>query len=85
MITVITDPGVGGTFLNWTIYFLAGYDNYYSTDLNATVELTNNPLTGINAHNFRPNQPTNIKRFNQILTLLRMNTLSKTQLILQLD
>jgi hypothetical protein len=74
MITVITDPGVGGTFLNWTIYFLAGHDNYYSTKLNANVKLTNNPLTNINAHNFRPNQPTNINQFNQILTLLESTT-----------
>jgi hypothetical protein len=74
MITVITDPGVGGTFLNWTIYFLAGHDNYYSTNLNATVELTNNPLTGINAHNFRPNQAGNINTFDQILTLLESTT-----------
>ena len=74
MITVITDPGVGGTFLTWSIYFLAGHNNYYSSKLNATVELTDNPLTDINAHNFRPNQPSNINQFDRQLNLLESTT-----------
>jgi hypothetical protein len=66
----MADPGVGGTFLTWSIYFLAGHNNYYSTKVNATVELTNNPLTSINAHNFQPNEAGNINTFDQMLTLL---------------
>jgi hypothetical protein len=74
MITVMTDPGVGGTFLTWSIYFLAGHNNYYSTKHNATIELTNNPLTNVNAHNFQPNWPTDINKFYQTLTLLESTT-----------
>jgi hypothetical protein len=74
MITVLTDPGVGGTFLTWSIHFLAGHNNYYSAKLNATVELTNNPLTDINAHNFQPNQLNNIDQLDQMLTLIESTT-----------
>lgn len=63
MITVLTDPAVGGTFLTWSLHFLAGHDSVYSTKKKSFVKLTHTPLTEINAHNFRPNQPTNINQF----------------------
>lgn len=63
MITVITDPAVGGTFLTWSLHFLAGHDTVYSTKKKSFVKLTHTPLTTTNAHNFRPNHPNTVDEF----------------------
>jgi hypothetical protein len=57
MIGVITDPGIGGTFLTWSVHYLRGDSSYFLVEKNKEIELTTNPLTDINAHNFIPNQP----------------------------
>lgn len=57
MIGILTDPGVGGTFIAWSIYYLRGDINYFYADLNKQIKLIHNPLTNTNAHNFKPNQP----------------------------
>lgn len=67
MIAVITDPGVGGTFLTWSIYFLTGKTQYFSQTKQAFVELPSTPLTTKNAHKFRAIHPTNINEFNKCL------------------
>jgi hypothetical protein len=67
MITILTDPGVGGTFLTWSLHFLAGHTTIYSTKTKSFVDLIQNPLTSINAHNFIPNQPLNIDMFDNYL------------------
>jgi hypothetical protein len=66
MIAILTDPGVGGTFLNWTIHYLAGDSKYFSAVSNKFIDLTDNPIAGQNAHNFRPNQPRNLNEFDRI-------------------
>jgi hypothetical protein len=70
MIAILTDPGVGGTFLNWSIHYLAGHSHYYSADKKNLLPVPNTPLTKINAHQFLPNQPTNLTEFKQILNNL---------------
>lgn len=58
MITVLTDLATGGTFLSWTIHYLAGHDQYYLHEQHRWKAVTSNPLTtSNNAHNFIPNQP----------------------------
>ena len=57
MIGVLTDPGIGGTFLCWSIHYLRGDSDYFLAEQMTKVKLTNNPLSDINAHNFIPNQP----------------------------
>jgi hypothetical protein len=53
-ILVITDPGqIGGNFLAWTIYWLSGQQKYWYWKVNKHLMLPENPLTNINAHNFR--------------------------------
>jgi hypothetical protein len=51
-ISIITDPGIGGTFVEWTIHYLSGNDEYYSVKKNKRLPVPSNPLTSKNAHNF---------------------------------
>jgi len=70
MITILTEPAVGGTFLTWSLHFLAGHDVVYSAKEKSFVNLINNPISGNNAHNFLPNQPKTISIFNDYLSCL---------------
>jgi hypothetical protein len=70
MITILTDPAVGGTFLTWTVYYLTGKTHYFSARLDKIVKLPNSPLTTNNAHKFIPNQPRNIKDIDCFLPVL---------------
>ncbi len=67
---IITDPGVGGTFLTWSIHYLAGCTQYYYSKQDQWVDLTETPVTNTNSHGFRPNQPDNLvnyyKTFNKL-------------------
>jgi hypothetical protein len=65
-ISVITDPGKGGTFLTWTLHFLAGHQHYFHAKSNSVVDLTSDPLTDVNAHNFMPNQVSSSKNLHII-------------------
>ena len=67
MIAILTDPGVGGVFLNWSIHYLAGHKYYYSADEKKLISITDNPLTQLNAHNFQPNQVSSIENFKKTL------------------
>ena len=62
MIAIFTDPAIGGTFLEWSIYYLAGRSHYYSIHEKTLIPVTNTPLTNINAHNFLPNIISNQKK-----------------------
>jgi len=57
LIGILTDPGIGGTFLTWSIHYLRGDVNYFLVESGKEVRLTDNPLTGLNSHNFIPNNP----------------------------
>jgi hypothetical protein len=70
MIAILTDPGVGGTFLNWSIHYLAGHSHYYSAYKQQLIPVINNPLTEKNAHNFLPNQVSDTIYFEKILKSL---------------
>jgi hypothetical protein len=64
IVTIITEPEIGGVFLTWSIHYLSGDTEYYlskhsvhSQVINCGIQkLPKNPLTKKNAHNFYPNQ-----------------------------
>ena len=68
--TILTDSGVGGTFITWSLHYLAGHTEYFNHKTNSWCELISTPLTNINAHNFKPNQPTSYNEFNDCLVKL---------------
>jgi hypothetical protein len=70
MIAIVTDAGVGGTFLSWTVYYLSGKTHYFSARDQTVVSLPDNPLTSKNAHAFVPNQPRTLTEFKKFLPLL---------------
>jgi len=64
IIGVVTDPAVGGTFLSWTLHYLAGHRQTYSVAHDDWIDLVDDPTTGINAHNFASNQATSLTKFD---------------------
>lgn len=70
MIAILTDPGVGGTFLTWTLYYLSGRTEYFSVRHQKIFNMPHNPLTSENAHGFFTNQPNNIDEFKKFLPML---------------
>jgi len=70
MIGVIADPGIGGTFLTWTLHYLAGHDKVFYFKKNEYVDLCETPLTNINAHNYLVNHPTTTIEFNNCIKSL---------------
>lgn len=73
MIAILTDPSIGGNFLNWSIYYLAGHSHYYSAINKKLTPVSGNPLTDKNAHNFLANLPDSLEEFNEILGNLLTN------------
>jgi hypothetical protein len=60
--SVITAPGIGGTFLTWSLEWLSGHDQYFYFPDNRYQSVCENPLTEINAHNYSPNQPQTLEQ-----------------------
>jgi hypothetical protein len=56
LVTLLTDPAVGGTFISWSIEYLTGHDQMYSVKSRKYVPLIDNPNMKRNAHGYRPNQ-----------------------------
>ncbi len=71
MIAVLTDPAVGGTFLTWSLHFLAGHKRYYHAETYQWIDLPADPLSSKNAHGFSPNQPNSAESFDLIYSALR--------------
>lgn len=67
LISILTDPLKGGTFLTWTLHFLAGHTSYYSAVDDTWLPVPENPLTQTNAHAFFPNHPGYLDAFNLVL------------------
>lgn len=70
IVSVITDPGIGGTFLTWSLAWLSGIQNYFCCRTNKFEILPDNPLTDINAHHFQPNQPNTLQQLKNFYNLL---------------
>ena len=66
MIAVLTDPGVGGTFLTWTLHYLAGHRLHYNARKQCWLDVPDTPLNKNNAHQFVANQPQDLDAFIKI-------------------
>lgn len=67
IVSLLTDSSVGGTFVSWSIHYLAGHEDYYHAIQNKKLVLTDNPIDKLNAHNFEPNQTTTKEDFEKVL------------------
>ena len=56
LVSIVTDPAIGGTFLSWSLEYLAGHTNSYSTAKKTYLQLVDNPVQEHNAHAYEPNQ-----------------------------
>ncbi len=56
LVSIVTDPAIGGTFLSWSLEYLAGHTNSYSTSKKTYLPLIDNPVQEREAHLFKPNQ-----------------------------
>jgi hypothetical protein len=81
LISLITDPAVGGTFLAWSILRLSGQDHHYHVKSNSTCEVGDNPLTERNAHQFAVNHATSLNELQQCVDTLRPLSQSTTQIV----
>lgn len=70
MIAIVTDPAVGGTFLNWSIHYLAGENEYYSARVKKQVPLIEAPLTSKNSHGFIANKVSTLDQLYKVVTNL---------------
>ena len=57
----------GCTFVDWSIHFLAGKDQYYSFAQHTWIPLVSNPLTDCNAHGHDRNHPEGIEKLNTMM------------------
>jgi hypothetical protein len=58
---------VGCTFVDWSIHYLAGKDQYYSFAQQSWIPLVANPLTDYNAHGHDRNHPVGIENITAML------------------
>ena len=68
---VLTDNATGGTFLTWTLHFLAGHKNSYHARRTMYRSITTNIFNNGNAHGFKPTQPVNLSEYKQFSQALR--------------
>lgn len=55
-VNILTDAGIGGNFISWSLYYLSGQTEYLHFKTNTIKPLPNNPLTSLNAHGWESNQ-----------------------------
>ena len=70
IIAVVSDPGVGGHFLNWSILYLTGQTNYYHSKQSQWLSVPTNPVGEVNAHGFTSNQLETLTEFNDTVNKL---------------
>jgi len=71
MILVLTDPAVGGTFLTWSLHYLAGHKKYFHSKTNRWIDVPEDPTTNINAHAFLANHPDKIDQVSNMVAILK--------------
>jgi hypothetical protein len=70
LVSIISDPAIGGTFLSWTLHYLSGHSEYLHCKTKTYNKLPTNPLISINAHGFKGNHPWTILEFEDSINLL---------------
>jgi hypothetical protein len=56
-ICITSTKSVGCTFLDWSIHFLSGQDNFYNVNSEAWLPVSSDPITVSNAHGHSKNHP----------------------------
>jgi hypothetical protein len=70
LVAILADATVGGTFLTWSLHYLAGHKKYYHVASKQWLDVSSDPVTNKNAHGFDPNQPVSLDKFNLIHSTL---------------
>jgi hypothetical protein len=63
----LSDGVFGCTFVDWSIHFLSGKDQYYSFSQQRWIPLVSNPLTKHNAHVHDRNHPDGIEKLTRMM------------------
>jgi len=70
-ICIFSSRSVGGTFLDWSVHFLTGQTQYFSSKQNQFIPLSQNPVNRIqnsaNAHGHLKNHPAGADKTKQFL------------------
>jgi len=64
----LSTSSIGCTFVDWSIHFLAGKDQYYSFKKQTWIPLVSTPLTEYNAHGHDKNHPGGIEN---VITMMQ--------------
>jgi len=56
LVSVLTSPAVGGTFLAWSLEYLAGHKSMYNVFEKKYIDINTNILNNANAHEYKSNQ-----------------------------
>lgn len=57
MILILTDPLIGGAFLTWSLHYLAGHNKVFYVRDRKWLDLPEDPVNRVNAHDWKGNQP----------------------------
>lgn len=74
-VAIITDDAVGGTFVSWSLLWLSGQQNYFSTKKQQYIDLTSNPINTKNSHQFEANHALRLSNVEHFLNTLPNNHL----------
>ena len=68
-ICIFTGRAIGGTFLDWSVHFLTGQTQYFSSKQNQFIPLSKNPVnhSQYNAHGHLKNHPAGADKTKQFL------------------
>jgi len=56
-VNILTDPDVGGNFINWSLYYLTGHTEFFNLTTKQFEPLVDNPLNQYNSHAHPGNFP----------------------------
>lgn len=66
-VAIFTDGNLGGTFLDWSLHWLTGQEQYWSWQRGEFVPLTANPMQGSTAHAHHKNHPEGLKQVKELM------------------
>jgi len=88
VVAIITDPAIGGTFLSWTIEYLAGHNYIYNAFAHLPEKLVSNPVINNNAHLHNMNHfsskytsSENVRLLPNVISELQRNTINDFHII----
>ena len=71
---VASIQSIGGTFIEWSINYLSGQDQYYSVKNQKWISLLSNPVSETNAHGHEKNHPAGFKQTVEYVKQLEKET-----------